>query len=731
MHVLRTQEILHENPYTGDRITKARIVRFQQISHDENKSSVNQKHEEHKQQSNVVPTSTACDAIQTTETGTDATTRENTQVGDKVSSELKPLPEFVVIKYLSDYRIVRQRQQDETREERLKEGGWSSSSSDSEDETTDSSTEDESKEDVTSQQPSGTRIRNERLIQRHMWTLIGQDVRPQGIKFGVKAKREIRALRASQGHPNESPHLFRSAEYNNDFDSDEESSDDDWIDVEPGSLSPGAATQYWNHIFSRQPRLGGIILPYIPITLQDMIRVGWTKTRPLLIETCMRQILDGLAWIHDEAGLIHRDISSGNILITVNPIGVAELTGQRATGRGIAQCMISDFGCATFSHQRTPDEHGNKTLEGSITESGNQEFPHPESEVESRRQYKKGLTFEVGTRAYRAPELLFSSGDYTNTVDIWSAGVLFAEMYLGRSLFKAESDIAQICAIVKVLGTPTEENWPEYPSLPDYGKLVFKALETTPLSSILLPALDAEGHHERSQNSAHDSSHVAQPTPTAICATALELIERMIVYSGAARPSAREALDFEDRCLDQSTQLLEKMSEKIGEDDSVQSEQSQGKKQAQDYLHQCTVDAHTILDELQRLREREEDEAEDGEFGFGGGPMFGGFRDTQTDHDPYGYFSSTGSEVDNVESGSEVERRHQSDDNEGGDREDLTTEYGRDDVERSEAVSRQGEKAFGHRHGHEAEAEEQGPERAVKRRCNSNEEEEGDEVRHP
>lgn len=63
-------------------------------------------------------------------------------------------------------------------------------------------------------------------------------------------------------------------------------------------------------------------------------------------------------------------------------------------------------------------------------------------------------------RAYRAPELLFSSGDYSTSVDIWSAGVLFAEMFLGKTLFEADSDIGQVCSIVKVLGTPTEENWP-------------------------------------------------------------------------------------------------------------------------------------------------------------------------------------------------------------------------------------------------------------------------------
>ena len=45
------------------------------------------------------------------------------------------------------------------------------------------------------------------------------------------------------------------------------------------------------------------------------------------------------------------------------------------------------------------------------------------------------MTHEVATRWYRAPELLFGSRKYTNTVDMWAAGCVFAEMMLAMPLF--------------------------------------------------------------------------------------------------------------------------------------------------------------------------------------------------------------------------------------------------------------------------------------------------------
>lgn len=46
---------------------------------------------------------------------------------------------------------------------------------------------------------------------------------------------------------------------------------------------------------------------------------------------------------------------------------------------------------------------------------------------------------QVVTLWYRAPELLLGSTTYSNKVDIWSIGCIFAEMITGRALFTGSS----------------------------------------------------------------------------------------------------------------------------------------------------------------------------------------------------------------------------------------------------------------------------------------------------
>ncbi|CAO3571056.1 unnamed protein product [Mortierella alpina] len=628
----------------------------------------------------------------------------------------------------------------------------------------------------------------EKSTPKRVWPYMGNISLPPGIRFGFKARREIRALRAAQGHPNiipflgftgqplvnpykhtksreqvtaaagtytneqqlstlgatnllgaerqggpmprsilggslfqddqeraspplapfsmlnshplapphtsESPPVFRYARTDSSSESDGDSSYDEGFKEDANVLTPEAAARYWNRIYSRQPRVGGIILPYIPITIRDLVSLGWTKARPLLIETCMRQILEGLAWMHDEVGLVHRDISSGNILVAVeSETGVPE--------QGIVQCMISDFGCATFYRSETESEQAAPVATGHAVDSGEGHNGHIDVEGGNRQAETSGLTFEVGTRTYRAPELLFSSTSYTSAIDIWSAGVIFAEMYLGRTLFEADSDIGQICAIVKVLGSPSEENWPEYPSMPDSGKLVFKALEVTPLSSILCSDSGAKGQHplQDPKNSA-EIVHAS--------ATAINLIEKMVVYSGAARPSAREALDFSNRYLERTRILSMPVDKGVADDGSKDRKTGQEAQQSHEYLNQCHIDVPRLMEEIQQLREREANEEEGNEGEFGG---FGYAHESQ----PYRGFSDAESTGD-APWGSGEEKNYRSDDLEGDDDQD-------------EAPKNEPDRWMKPRL--EDELLNCGSERAVKRRRNSADIEEGEEIALP
>ena len=45
------------------------------------------------------------------------------------------------------------------------------------------------------------------------------------------------------------------------------------------------------------------------------------------------------------------------------------------------------------------------------------------------------MTEYVATRWYRAPEILFSTCNYTKAIDMWSIGCILAEILIGKPLF--------------------------------------------------------------------------------------------------------------------------------------------------------------------------------------------------------------------------------------------------------------------------------------------------------
>ncbi|KGO69283.1 hypothetical protein PITC_094820 [Penicillium italicum] len=67
------------------------------------------------------------------------------------------------------------------------------------------------------------------------------------------------------------------------------------------------------------------------------------------------------------------------------------------------------------------------------------------------------MTGYVSTRYYRAPEVMLTWKRYSEKVDIWSAGCIFAEMILARPLFPGKDHIDQFFVITQLLGSPPGE----------------------------------------------------------------------------------------------------------------------------------------------------------------------------------------------------------------------------------------------------------------------------------
>ncbi len=57
----------------------------------------------------------------------------------------------------------------------------------------------------------------------------------------------------------------------------------------------------------------------------------------------------------------------------------------------------------------------------------------------------------VSTRWYRAPELLCGDTQYSESIDVWAVGCIFAELHNGHPLFPGESDLHMLKLIFETV----------------------------------------------------------------------------------------------------------------------------------------------------------------------------------------------------------------------------------------------------------------------------------------
>ena len=127
--------------------------------------------------------------------------------------------------------------------------------------------------------------------------------------------------------------------------------------------------------------------------IKRRVKAGKKLDEATEVKVLMKQILTGMQYLNEELGILHRDLKPDNSMVNVNPL-VAK---------------IIDFG----------------TCKDLSVESG----PH---------------TSYVSTRWYRAPECVLRSHHYNFNSDIFAAGCVMAELYLGHPLFPGSSELDQI-----------------------------------------------------------------------------------------------------------------------------------------------------------------------------------------------------------------------------------------------------------------------------------------------
>mmetsp|Transcript_80088 Transcript_80088/g.235562 ORF Transcript_80088/g.235562 Transcript_80088/m.235562 type:complete len:411 (-) Transcript_80088:134-1366(-) len=140
-----------------------------------------------------------------------------------------------------------------------------------------------------------------------------------------------------------------------------------------------------------------IVMQICDSDLKKLIRTDVTLS-PLHIDTVLYNLLVGLKYLHS-AGIYHRDLKPANCLVNQDcSVKICDFGLSRAVGEPITPTASADDGA-----------------------------PETDAEEEAPR-LKRALTNHVATRWYRAPELILLQEDYTEAVDLWSVGCIYAEL---------------------------------------------------------------------------------------------------------------------------------------------------------------------------------------------------------------------------------------------------------------------------------------------------------------
>jgi cyclin-dependent kinase 7 len=170
-------------------------------------------------------------------------------------------------------------------------------------------------------------------------------------------------------------------------------------------------------VFSSKDQNLNMVLEYLPLGDLEMLIKDTEHVAYSPGDTkAWMGMLARAVWFCHENFVLHRDIKPNNLLIAAD-----------------GELKLADFGLA-------------------------RSFAEPYT----------NMTHNVVTIWYRPPELFFGARNYSGAVDVWSMGIVFAELVLRRPFIPGQSDLHQLELIFEYVGTPNEENWPGVSKLPNF-----------------------------------------------------------------------------------------------------------------------------------------------------------------------------------------------------------------------------------------------------------------------
>ena len=182
------------------------------------------------------------------------------------------------------------------------------------------------------------------------------------------------------------------------------------------------------------------------------------KLREDYVKLFLYQLLRGLKYTHS-ANVVHRDVKPSNILIDSESLLLS----------------IGDFGRSRL--------------------------------IDPAYSHKGYLTHGISTMWYKSPELLLNSSIYDNSVDIWAAGCVFAEMLLGKPLFEGQYEIDQLELILDSVCL-TEDEWIKLkPQIPEKTAMAKTETQGSPLGS-KFPYIDIQGKKSVLLMGSHIETHL-------------------------------------------------------------------------------------------------------------------------------------------------------------------------------------------------------------------------------